>query len=119
VEGRQGKAGPAGQVSAVVANGAGPYGQRRVRIGEPESSQVRQEVQERRFNLDIASGIRTTTRITAIAARFGSFQPRILKLAGVEEIEGGLPLYSLKDLPVSSARISRAVAVTRCRTRLP
>ena len=50
-----------------------------------------------RFNLETSTGTRFITKTIFIAAGVGSFQPRTLKVDGIEQFEGGQLAYRVKD----------------------
>jgi thioredoxin reductase (NADPH) len=50
-----------------------------------------------RFNLETSTGTRFITKTIFIAAGVGSFQPRTLKVDGIEQFEGGQLSYRVKD----------------------
>ena len=50
-----------------------------------------------RFNLETSTGTRFITKTIFIAAGVGSFQPRTLKVDGIEPFEGGQLSYRVKD----------------------
>jgi thioredoxin reductase (NADPH) len=50
-----------------------------------------------RFNLETSTGTRFITKTIFIAAGVGSFQPRTLKIDGIEKHEGSQVFYRVKD----------------------
>ncbi len=50
-----------------------------------------------RFNLETSAGTRFITRTIFIAAGVGSFQPRTIKVDGIEQFEGRQLFYRVKD----------------------
>jgi thioredoxin reductase (NADPH) len=50
-----------------------------------------------RFDLETSAGTRFITRTIFIAAGVGSFQPRTLKVEGIEQFEGSQLFYRVKD----------------------
>jgi thioredoxin reductase (NADPH) len=50
-----------------------------------------------RFNLETSAGTRFITKTIFIAAGVGSFQPRTLKVDGIEQFEGKQLFYRVKD----------------------
>ncbi len=50
-----------------------------------------------RFNLETSTGTRFITKTIFIAAGVGSFQPRTLKVEGIETFEGSQVFYRVKD----------------------
>ncbi len=50
-----------------------------------------------RFNLETSAGTRFITRTIFIAAGVGSFQPRTIKVDGIEKFEGKQLFYRVKD----------------------
>jgi thioredoxin reductase (NADPH) len=50
-----------------------------------------------RFNLETSTGTRFITKTIFIAAGVGSFQPRTLKVDGIEQFEGKQLFYRVKD----------------------
>lgn len=50
-----------------------------------------------RFNLETSTGTRFITKTIFIAAGVGSFQPRTLKVDGIEQFEGKQVFYRVKD----------------------
>ena len=52
---------------------------------------------DQRFNLETTAGTRFITKTIFIAAGVGSFQPRTLKVDGIEQFEGGQLSYRVKD----------------------
>jgi thioredoxin reductase (NADPH) len=52
---------------------------------------------DHRFNLETTAGTRFITKTIFIAAGVGSFQPRTLKVDGIEQFEGSQLFYRVKD----------------------
>jgi thioredoxin reductase (NADPH) len=50
-----------------------------------------------RFNLETSTGTRFITKTIFIAAGVGSFQPRTIKVDGIEQFEGSQVFYRVKD----------------------
>lgn len=50
-----------------------------------------------RFNLETSAGTRFITKTIFIAAGVGSFQPRTIKIDGIEQFEGEQVFYRVKD----------------------
>jgi thioredoxin reductase (NADPH) len=58
---------------------------------------VVQKRDDGRFDVETSAGTRFVTKTVFIAAGVGSFQPRTLKVAGIEKFEGKQLFYRVKD----------------------
>ena len=65
-----------------------------------------------RFYVETSTGTRFMTKVVIIAAGVGSFQPRPLRVKGIEKFEGTQLHYSCKDPPSLKARTSSSAAAT-------
>jgi thioredoxin reductase (NADPH) len=64
-------------------------------LGQEVSALARRE--DGRFDLETSAGTRFITKTVFIAAGVGSFQPRTLKVEGIDRFEGSQLFYKVKD----------------------
>ena len=72
-------------------------------LGQEVTAVARRE--DGRFDLETSAGTRFITKTIFIAAGVGSFQPRTLKVDGIEAFENKQLFYRVKILPVFTAKI--------------
>ncbi len=64
-------------------------------FGEEVSAVVRRE--DKRFNVETSKGTRFVTKTIFIAGGVGSFQPRLLRVDGIDKYDGRQLFYRVKD----------------------